>query len=273
MTNEATQVYRSERDGFIRAVDAAIAISQLIGVQQADMRRGWASWLFMRLCVTGRSVERLLSDEPVRPGEPAYLDHGSVAALARNLLDNATVLLYFGDADLSDDDWWARKHVADIHDCVSRGEFFTLLGDLQESNKFSDILSILQDKFREDVYFNNIDRKRQKHLLDGKDMYIGGRSQAALALGFGLNGSKAVYKYLSMQTHTMPMSFHRTIDSNLYNGKNLKEMAVSGYAIAHAREAIRVCCVRMLSLFPEAGAELSKEILDFLIDKKDEPAV
>jgi hypothetical protein len=53
--------FARERDGFTSLVAQANLTSHLVGVRQVDARRVWASWLFIRACVTAKSIERLLT--------------------------------------------------------------------------------------------------------------------------------------------------------------------------------------------------------------------
>lgn len=95
LTTEA--YFQRERDAFVSGAARATRLSHLIGNRETDSRCVWASWLFMRLCVTAKSVERLFEPQPSGYGELSYLDHASIASLARGLIENAAVLLYLGD--------------------------------------------------------------------------------------------------------------------------------------------------------------------------------
>jgi hypothetical protein len=70
--------------------------------------------------------------------------------------------------------------------------------------------------------------------------------------------TKRMYKYLSMQTHTMPMSFHRTEINRVYTKEGKSTKALAGFAIEHARQAL---CVWMPENFPDVEEKLDSAAL------------
>lgn len=59
--------------------------------------------------------------------------------------------------------------------------------------------------------------------------------------------TKRMYKYLSMQTHTMPMSFHRTEINRVYTKEGKSTKALAGFAIEHAYKAFILPSIYMSS--------------------------
>jgi hypothetical protein len=235
---------------FIGLRKHALAISNAIGVQKADEPRVMASWLFMRLCVTARSLETLFEPQPALYGTITYLDHGSIANLSRALIENVTVMLYIGDITISKDEWQCRKQIIDIYDCRSRAEFLPLIGYVSKGNP-DKILTKLQERVKTNPFFMSIPEKRRKRLLDGDDMFIEGRQNTMKKFGWGDDLTKGVYKYLSMQAHTMPMAFHRTDANKLYERDSESARVTAGFSTEFARRALGAACIRMLDLFPD----------------------
>lgn len=258
----AEEYFVRERDAFVRRADQSAQLSHLIGAREADARGIWASWLFMRVCVTAKSIERLLTPLRSGYGDISYLDHGSIAPLARGAIENIAVLLYLGDRDISDVQWECRKRLIDLHDYRTRREFLALLGSAEDPKKSKEIMHELQDRLRNNAYFLSLPKKRQKRLLNAEDMYIDGRMNALGKIGWSTDQTKAIYKYLSMQAHTMPMSFHRTEINQVYTKDSNAVKAIAGFAIEHARQALGVGCLRAVKLFPDIEGKLDPVALN-----------
>jgi hypothetical protein len=80
-------------------------------------------------------------------------------------------------------------------------------------------------------------------------------------IGWNEAQAKAIYKYLSAQAHTLPMSFYRTQANRIYGGDNKASKVTAGYALEAARQAAGVGCLRMLTLFPDLKDEVDPLVL------------
>jgi hypothetical protein len=215
-----------------------------------------ASWLFMRAYVTAKTVERLF--EPQDAGYGAkYLDHASIASLCRALIENVAVLRYVGDVSISADEWACRKYIIDLHDYRNRNAFLNAVGDTNADEKAYDFLT---ERLLKNSYFKTISEKRQKRLLDGDDMFIHGRHAAMLEFGWGENVTRGIYKYLSNQVHTLPMSFHRTEANSVYQQDSPAAKVSAGFATEFARKALGFGCLHMITLFPYIEARFDAAI-------------
>jgi hypothetical protein len=92
-------------------------------------------------------------------------------------------------------------------------------------------------------------------------MYIDGRMNALYKIEWPTDQTKEMYKYLSMQTHTMPMSFHRTEINRVYTKEGKSTKALAGSAIEHAHQALCVGCLRIVELFPDVEEKLDPAAL------------
>jgi hypothetical protein len=119
---------------------------------------------------------------------------------------------------------------------------------------------------RNNAYFSSLPAKIQKRLLTADDMYINGRMNALRNIGWSDDHTKAIYKYLSMQAHTMPMSFHRTEANKMYADESEYARVVAGFAVEHARQALGAACLRILALFPDIEGKFSAAALRALKD-------
>jgi len=253
--------FERERAKFTQVWEASTGISRAVGLRVADERRGWASWLFMRACVTGRTITGLASISGNEADKEIYLDNASLASLARNLIDNVTALLYVGDRNASEQEWRCRKWIIDLHDCTERSKFFHLQGDAKRAQEFDDQLPELRRRLESNEVFQKLENKPRKKLLAGRDMYIHGRSAAAENLGWDEKYLKALYKYFSMQTHSLPMSFHRTWLNRIYADDSSYARGVAGLALDCASRCLGVAAVRLVELFPDVEHGLRAEVM------------
>ncbi|QQO11702.1 hypothetical protein JJB99_19500 [Bradyrhizobium diazoefficiens] len=82
-------------------------------------------------------------------------------------------------------------------------------------------------------------------------MFVDGRHAAMLSLGWGEDTTRAVYKYLSNQAHTLAMAFHRTAENELYKTDSGGARVVAAFALSFARLALGSSCLHMIDLFPD----------------------
>jgi hypothetical protein len=122
----------SERDEFLRALttfdqkcNSLVRILQVIDNSDGEPRRRWANLLFYRLGVIGNSLRVLCSQEPRgQTDKPSAVvcvfDPGSIATLARNLLEAQVLFLYATNPDISDAEWQLRRDILELHNCITR---------------------------------------------------------------------------------------------------------------------------------------------------------
>lgn len=261
------EYFSDERSRFEVLAKHARFISNKIGRQITDERRGMASWLFIRACITSHTIVRLFEPQPSGFGESKYLDHASIAGLARGLIENVAVMLYVGDTTIPEDEWRCRKHIIDLHDYMNRSAFLKGIGHQSEPQSDPNTYAFLRERLERNPYFQTIPQRRKRRLLDGDDIFINGRHAMMLEFGWGENLTKAIYKYLSNQTHSLPMAFHRTEMNRLYEQGSTSAMVVAAFATEFARNALGRGCLHMISLFPYIEATLDE--LVFLSLKSD----
>ena len=260
--NEQTaKWFDDEAAKFKGVLKHALLISNRIGRYIETPPRGFASWLWMRAGITAQSIERLLvPNESIHGG--CYLDQASIATLCRSLIENIAVMRYIGDIEISEDEWRCRHYVIQLYDVVHRGEFLKMIGaDVKGGTRDREILT---KKLQDNKFFQRVPTKRQKRLLKGDDMFIDGRHNALLALGWGNEGTKGVYKYLSNQAHSLSMSFQRTEENRLYEKDSPYAKMTAAFGLAWARLALGFGCMHMLTLFPRIEAEFNPFVLTAL---------
>lgn len=75
-----------------------------------------------------------------------------------------------------------------------------------------------------------------------------------LALGWDEESTRAVYKYLSLQAHSLSMAFHRTELNQLYAPDSGYAKGVAALSLSWARPALGGACMHMVKLFPYVDA-------------------
>jgi len=252
--------YNERKTVFVGVVKNANIVGNRIGRRKSDNLRVRASWLFMRACVTAQSIVQLFDPRPSEFGDAIYLDHGSIAVLCRALIENIAVLLYIADTTISADEWSCRMHLIDLHDFVNRQQFLSGISFKSSMKSPDKLAATLRSRVADNAFFKTLPSKRQKRLLDGDDMFIDGRHQAMLKLGWGEDATKAVYKYLSNQAHSLAMSFHRTEHNQVYAQGSVYPKVVAGFTTELATKALGMGCVRMLDLFPDTELALDPAV-------------
>jgi hypothetical protein len=119
----------------------------------------------------------------------------------------------------------------------------------------------LRQRLEANVFFKTINPKRRQTLLDGADMFIVSRHDAMLALGWGDDATRGIYKYLSNQAHTLAMAFHRTAKNDLYSTDSAGAQVTAAFALTWARRALGAACLHMIALFPDIELEFSELVL------------
>src|ERR1700733_5615665 len=100
----ARKYFSEEKVKYSGLLKHAHLIGNAVSNRSADPLRVISSWLYMRLCVTGKTIENILEPQQHEYGSTRYLDHASVAILCRGLIENSAVLLYVGEANISADE-------------------------------------------------------------------------------------------------------------------------------------------------------------------------
>jgi hypothetical protein len=219
----------------------------------------------MRICVSGQTIEQLF-DPPAAPyGDNVhYLDQASIAILCRALIENVAVLLYVGDHNISPDEWECRQTLIDMHDLHNRHTFLTQFIPNNSRTFPREDYEALSKRLNDNAFFQILPAKRQRRLLDGEDMFVHGRHAAMLELGWGEHATRAVYKYLSNQAHTLSMAFHRTAMNEIYKKESAYARYVAGLALSFARLALGAASLRMIDLFPDIELSLDGVIVSAL---------
>ncbi|MBR0771883.1 hypothetical protein JQ590_26835 [Bradyrhizobium diazoefficiens] len=260
----ARKWFADEKGKYLALLKQSHLVGNAVGNRQTDPLRVIASWLYMRICVTATSLSQLLEPQPTDYGSMRYLDHASISVVSRALIENAAVLLYACDHTLSPDEWECRRALIDVHDFVNRSQFLPKLAPDTKDDFPPDHLQELKDRLAGNAFFKTLPPKRQSALLAGADMFLNGRHDAMLALGWGDDATRGIYKYLSNQAHTLAMAFHRTASNELYRNDSAGARVTGAFALSFARRALGASCLHMIALFPDIELRFTELVMTAL---------
>jgi hypothetical protein len=111
----ALKYFSEEKAKYIGLLRQAHLIGNAVGNRNTGPLRVISSWLYVRICVTGKTIAEILEPQVHDYGSSRYLDHASIAILCRGLIENVAVLLYVGDANISEDEWECRRSLIVPH--------------------------------------------------------------------------------------------------------------------------------------------------------------
>ena len=256
--------FRDECTKFRGIVQHATTVGNAIGVRDVGEIRGYASWLFVRACLMSKTIENAFNPIPTGFGSAQWLDHASIAILCRGLIECITVMLYIGGVDIPEDEWDCRKRLFILHELVNRTSFLSSINYDFDNDLKDTQLEYAKEKLSENPFFKTLPKKRQKRLLGGDDMYVDGRHEAMLKIGWGEKLTRGMYKYLSNQAHSLPMAFARTAQNNLYTNDSAGAMVTAGFGTEFARMALGRGCIHMLCLFPDTELAIDQIVVTAL---------
>lgn len=247
-TNEIQKQYKQQREKFVRVLKIGTSISQSVAGRFVDYRSGMTSILFTRLCTTAFSISNLA------PKTFNYLTHWdcvSLLSLTRNLIENYHIFFYFCIEKISQEEWEFRKLLFDLNDTKNRHDMLNFWGE-ENSEIFDKMRQKLLEQIQENIFFQNIDKKQQKSFLNGNNAFAFSRDEIEERMGNDKLYFKGLYKFLSNQTHTFPMSFSRM--SEQQKGKGIESDIEVGYsmqALELSTNYFLEASKNMLNVFPD----------------------
>jgi Family of unknown function (DUF5677)/SEC-C motif len=199
--------YRTSISNFKRSLqDAQWTSRQAIGLDAGE-RRYWSSVLLVRLCCIGQSMLTLCPDSD-NPTATTHWDFASVGSIARNLFECGMFFRYFSTR-VDDSEWLTRLNLMQLHDCTERIRMFGVIDDAEEVKGFEGQAQDLRNRLSSHSFFQSLDPKFQKQLLQGNRASLFSLSEL-VATFVDDKQIWFVYQFLSSHTHSLPLSFYRT---------------------------------------------------------------
>ena len=245
-----SKYFHDNSEKFASILDAAVSVSAQTAGRMAERRVGWCTRIFARACATGHSIRRLLI--PVRGDYGTTIDHASIGSLARGIVEADILISYLSENGVSDIEWECRTLIFHIHDCAARVRLFKGLKQEDEHRKNSETLAELRQRIGENARFKQLPSDAQQKALAGSLIYINGLRSAAEVAGWNKGVFDGLYNYLSMQSHSAPMSFYRMDDRGI-DHKNIApfQYYFAGLALELSSNSLRLATERVRRLFPD----------------------
>src|SRR5450759_356464 len=216
---ELDEDYQSSLDRFTDAVEKAIVSSHAGTGLDAGERRFWGSVLFTRLCTISVSILWLSPRSKVNAAGKHW-DFGSVASMARNLFECALQFYYLGVDSVSDDEWYARLKVMQLHDCLERCRMFRAFNpDDPQLARFEQQANELKEPLQKNTYFLQLPEPLRKTLLRAERACILTQDEILERMGRFDPKTRGYYRFLSSHAHSFPLAFYRMAEHNRGRGE------------------------------------------------------
>lgn len=263
------KAYREELHTVEDLLGIAVKISGMCGGIMTSTRFIRAAQLYTRLVITLRSFVRLLPENKITNDREPFWDWGSVAAVARILVEIYHGFYYIGVEKLSEDEIDFRLGLMQLHLNSEKYRLYKEWGaDRKVLGKFEVGLPKDRQRVKNTKFFNALPREKQSDLLKGKGVMHLSRQEIADRSNVLGTHFKPLYRLFSNQAHATPFAFQS--QSNI-RGRGLENPAERGYIMIAIQVVIRYisrAILEMAEIFPEeiktAEAPALKKVSELL---------
>jgi hypothetical protein len=208
----------------------------------------YASALFTKLCVSAVSLQKL-SPHPRLLGQDVHWDYASVCSVARNIVECYLIFHYLCVQKVDDTEWEARWRLFNLHDCIQRTKMFSSLNIAPEGEE-ARVIEITLDELKANGYFQGLTQKQQRHYLKGNNALFMSQDQIVQSYGGDVNEFRFLYRFLSNQVHSLPMSFYRMSEQERGRGVESEvEVGYTALCLDTAHQYFDQACKEYKSLF------------------------
>ena len=183
----------------------------------STLQRTLSEHLFKKIVLTTSSILRLLDSRDHRNGLPMLLDIPSIASMTRNLVEAYDVFWYLTVDKISEDESEFRFALSSLHHNV---EFLKITENLKlEIDDPTGIWEIARPHSKRwlegTALFKALHPKQQAELLKGKRPFFLGNRTPAKWKYINQDAMRGLYKFMSNNTHTHPVSINLMIPLKL----------------------------------------------------------
>lgn len=166
-----------------------------------------AKLMFARITFLACSISKLC---PKVEDDRSIWDFTSIALLARSLFESILFFRYF-TAPANPDEWMTRMLVLHLHDRCERIRLFERLKRTEDVTGFQGEARNLKEILRNNPFFQSLEVKRQKEILNGSRASILTLSEMGDRYAPD-NDTWTIHQFLSHYAHSHPVSFMRNDD-------------------------------------------------------------
>lgn len=257
----------SERPDFVKAhkeveeaLNWVVQILPVIYAQKVGSRHAWTNLLFNRLFNIAHSMLTLSNDDislkKSMSSKFCFVDHCSIAALSRTLLDTWLMFAYVSEIDLLEEEWLRRRAALELHHVTARYRMLKSIGDekTEEAKEYKSKMPALRQVLTSDPIFQSLDIKIREDVIAGRSPYTIGRNEIVRRAGWDVDHFTGMFACLSSQTHSAPAGFYRSaINPDEPENRAVPDFQylVAGLALDLAVKPLHFACERMFHLYPE----------------------
>lgn len=199
-------------------------------IRSPTARHFYASVLFTVMITRGVSLLTLAPHTPWADKQIEHWDYGSMTGVARTMIELRVAYYYLCTDECSEDEWYFRWNLFNLHDCTSRIRMFDALGDAEQVSAFKEQANELRERLTSNPFLATLDPKRHKRLLHGQTAYLFPLEQIAEKAGIELSVFRWLYVLFSAHVHALPMSFFRIGGDFPDRGRGLPSESEEGYS-------------------------------------------
>ena len=250
MHGDSENAYSDGLAALNESIAEAVSISdRSLGVVHTG-RQNRALVVFAKLIAHSLSTTAIVDKYRV---DGSFLDHFSLAALTRAIIDASLMVHYISHPSLNRDEWDLRRHVLFLHDLCNRRWFFKSLGRMD-----SDALDHYpQDEFKRTRAELSLrictlaealgySEEQIEKLTCGQEVYIGGVRAAVREAGWDVDSFNFLQTYLSNWVHSYPVSFIRADAHQLSFDKPSEfQLGFCGLLFETSSDHLSAACERM----------------------------
>lgn len=226
-----------------------ISISQkFAGVKSPTASHYYASVLFTSLCSRSVSLVMLAPYSPWSKKKIEHWDFASIAGITRSTLEIRLLFYYFCIEKCTNEEWNCRWNILNLHDCTARMQLFEALNEQSDIADFNNQAEELRSRLTSNLFFMSLSESDRKSYLNGKKAFLYSLEKIAGNAGVDVKTFRWLYKLLSSQVHSLPLSFYRMGEQELCRGVHSE--AEEGYT--------KLCISFTISLLVAARDEMEQ---------------
>lgn len=247
---QADSYYRESFAEFDKTFGKAIELSRKCScIRSPTGKHFYASVLFTRLCVSSASLQKL-SPNPELLGRDAQWDCTSACSITRNILECYLVFHYLCVQKVDDVEWEARWRLLNLHDCLQRVKMFDPTNTAPKDEEAAKVVEITIDELRTNAYFQGLTQKQQRHYLKGNKALFMSQDEIVQSYGGDVEEFRLLYRFLSNQVHSLPMSFYRVREQGRGRGVECEvEVGYTALCLEITRNYLDQSCMDYENLF------------------------
>lgn len=211
-----------------KVIQHCISISQkFAGIKSPTASHYYASVLFTSLCSRSVSLAMLAPHSPWSKKKIEHWDFASIAGITRSILEIRLLFYYFCIEKCTGEEWDCRWNILNLHDCTARMQLFEALNERSDIADFNNQAEELRSRLTSNLFFMNLPESDRKSYLNGKKAFIYPLEKIAENAGVDVKTFRWLYKLLSSQVHSLPLSFYRMGEQD--RGRGVHSEAEEGY--------------------------------------------